>query len=92
MDQQNVYKKKIGTNKTLTREYFGPTKYSRENILDPRNIYENKFGRRKYPRRHDDTMELDRRDPRWHATQEIKHTQNKLCLKRDEDRFLKNGD
>ena len=65
-----------------TRGNFGPTKYSQEKTLNPLNIHEKKFGTHeiptrknlgstKYPQRHDGTMALDARDPRWHTNHEV---------------------
>ena len=46
-----THEKKFGTHEIPTRKYFGPTKYAREKILDPRNT-------------HDGRMALDPQDPR----------------------------
>ena len=35
LDTRKTHVKKFGTHKITTRKYFGPTKYPRENILDP---------------------------------------------------------
>ena len=43
--------RKFWTHEIPTRKYFGPTKYAREKILDPRNT-------------HDGRMALDPQDPR----------------------------
>ena len=62
-------------NYEINHENFGPTKYPREKIVDPRNTHEKKLcsheiparknlGPTKYPQRHDGTMVLDPRDPR----------------------------
>ena len=45
-----------------TRKNLGPTKYPRENILDPRNTHEKNFGPMKYVRRLDVTAAQDLRD------------------------------
>ena len=68
--------------KLLTRENFGPTKYTQKKFGThkiPTRKYlnltkytrEKNFRPTKYPRRQDGTMALDPRDPRWHATHEI---------------------
>ena len=38
-DPRNAHEKKIGTREIPTRKNMEPTKYSREKILDPRNIH-----------------------------------------------------
>ena len=45
-----------------TRKNLGPTKYPRENILDPRNTHEKNFGPMKYVRRLDVTVVQDTQD------------------------------
>ena len=58
----NTHKKKFWTNKTLTRKYFGltkypwekkfePTGYPREKMLDPQNTYQKRFWDHELPRR-----------------------------------------
>ena len=43
-DPQNTDKKKIQTHEIPTRKHFGPIKKPQENILEPRNSHNKKFG------------------------------------------------
>ena len=74
MDPRNTHEKAILTHKIPMREHFGPTN-THEKILDQPNTHEKKFwtheiftrknfGPKKYPRRHDDRIALNPRDPR----------------------------
>ena len=65
------FKEKIGPKNYSREKNFGPMKYPREKILDPRNTHEKNLGLTKYPRRHGGTMAINPRDPPQHATHEI---------------------
>ena len=47
MEPRNIYDEKFSTHEILTTENFGPTKYTWENILDPRKFHEKLFGPKK---------------------------------------------
>ena len=80
------------THEIPTRKNLGPTKYPREKILvyeiptrkiqDPRNTHEKIFGPMKYPRRHDYTMALGPRCPRWptmaSVSRNLAHSKNHM--------------
>ena len=82
LDPRNTHEKKVCTHEIPTRKMFVPTKFPRKKVSDSRNSKKKKFGTHeisttkkfwptKYPQRHDDTMKLNPRDPRWYATHEI---------------------
>ena len=56
MDVQHAHEKTFWTLQIRSSKNLGPTKYPRE---------------KRYPRRYDDTMAQDPRDPRWHDTHGI---------------------
>ena len=67
------------THEIPARKNFRSSTYPREKTLDPLSTHEKifrsheiptrkNFGPKKYPQRHDSTMTVDPRDPRWHAT------------------------
>ena len=56
LDLRITHEKKSYTHEILTRKKLGPTKYPRENILDPRNTHEKNF------QTHEGTMARDPRD------------------------------
>ena len=47
MDLSNTDDKKFRNHEILTTENFGPVKYTREKILDPRKTHEKTFGFKK---------------------------------------------
>ena len=62
LNYEIIHEKKNWTHEIPTRRNFGPTKYPRENILDPQNTHEGKYV---------GMMVLDTQDPSWYANQEI---------------------
>ena len=73
-ETQNTHEKVFWTFKIPTRKYFGPTKYPRENILNPLNATRIYFGLTKYqrenvldPRQHNGTSPTMAQEP-WNLT------------------------